>query len=84
MRAKPYSLRFALPRHYLITLAIALVALWGLVEVFGRTDVVLIGWMVGFLVATRVVRWFVLRRPPKRAERPGPKEEGPPEGGPVE
>lgn len=74
MPAKPYSLRFALPRHYLITLAVALVILWILVEVFGRTNEVLIGWVIGFLIATRVVRWFVLRRRPKR--------EGPPEGGP--
>lgn len=74
MPAKPFSLRFALPRHYLITLAAALVVLWILVEVFGRTDVVLIGWVVGFLIATRVVRWYALRRPPKR--------NGPPEGGP--
>lgn len=79
MPAKPYSLRFALPRHYLITLAIALVVLWGLIEVFGRTDVVLIGWVVGFLITTRVVRWFVLRRPERRGE---PKRKGPPEGGP--
>lgn len=79
MPAKPYSLRFALPRHYLITLAVALLILWILIEVFGRTDVVLIGWIVGFLIATRVVRWFVLRRPEKRM---GPKREGPPEGGP--
>jgi len=74
MPAKPYSLRFALPRHYLITLVVALVILWALVALFGRTDVVLIGWVVGFLIATRVVRWFALRRRPKR--------EGPPEGGP--
>ena len=74
MPAKPYSLRFALPRHYLITLAVALVILWILVEVFGRTNEVLIGWVIAFLIATRVVRWFVLRRRPKR--------EGPPEGGP--
>ncbi|MGA0605742.1 hypothetical protein ACO2Q0_07045 [Phenylobacterium sp. VNQ135] len=74
MPAKPYSLRFALPRHYLITLAVALLILWILIEVFGRTDVVLIGWVVGFLFATRAVRWYVLKQRPKR--------EGPPEGGP--
>ena len=74
MPAKPFSLRFALPRHYLITLAVALVILWILVEVFGRTDVVLISWVVGFLFATRAVRWYALRRRPKR--------NGPPEGGP--
>jgi Flp pilus assembly protein TadB len=74
MPAKPFSLRFALPRHYLITLAVALVVLWILIEVFGRTDVVLIGWVAGFLIATRVVRWYALRSRPKR--------NGPPEGGP--
>lgn len=74
MPAKPYSLRFAFPRHYLITLAVALLVLWSLIEIFGRTDVVLIGWIVGFLIATRVVRFFVLRYRPKR--------KGPPEGGP--
>ena len=74
MLAKPYSLRFALPRHYLITLAVALVILWALIELLGRTNEVLIGWVIGFLIATRVVRWLVLRRRPKR--------EGPPEGGP--
>ena len=74
MPAKPYSLRFALPRHSLITLGVALLILWILVELFGRTDVVLIGWVVGFLVTTRVVRWYVLKQRPKR--------EGPPEGGP--
>lgn len=79
MPAKPYSLRFALPRHYLITLAVALVILWVLIEVFGRTNEVLIGWVIAFLIATRVVRWFVLRRPPKGG---WPKREGPPEGGP--
>ena len=74
MPAKPFSLRFALPRHYLITLAAALVVLWSRDEVFGRTDVVLISWVVGFLIAPRAVRWYALRRPPKR--------NGPPEGGP--
>lgn len=74
MPAKPFSLRFALPRHYLVTLAIALVILWILIEVFGRTNEVLIGWVVGFLIATRVVRWYALRR--------RPKQDGPPEGGP--
>ena len=78
MPAKPFSLRFALPRHYLITLAAALVVLWILVEVFGRTDVVLIGWVVGFLITTRVVRWFVLRRPETRAR---PERIGAPDGG---
>jgi Flp pilus assembly protein TadB len=64
--AKPYGLRFALPAHYLITLAVALLILWGLVSLYGRTQTVLIGWAIGFLIATRVVRWVVNRRRPKR------------------
>ncbi len=74
MAGKPYSLRLALPRHYLITLAVALVILWGLVEVWGRTETVLIGWLAGFLVASRVVGWLVRRRTPRR-ERPSPQGE---------
>ena len=65
--AKPYSLRFALPMHYVITLAVALLILWGLIAVYGRNQWVLVGWMVGFLIASRVVRWVVNRRRPKRA-----------------
>jgi hypothetical protein len=64
--AKPYSLRVALPLHYVVTLAVALLVLWGLVTVYGRTQWVLVGWMVGFLIATRVVRWVVSRRRPRR------------------
>lgn len=78
MGAKPYSWRFALPRHYLITLAIALLILWGLIEVYGRRDVVLIGWLAGFLIATRVVAWLVSRRPPKRDGPPRDFQDGPP------
>jgi Flp pilus assembly protein TadB len=64
--AKPYGLRFALPLHYLATLAVALLVLWGLVAAYGRTQWVLIGWVIGFLIASRVVRWVVNRRRPKR------------------
>ncbi len=64
--AKPYSLRFALPLHYIVTLAVALLILWGLISLYGRTQTVLIGWVVGFLIATRVVRWAVNRRRPRR------------------
>lgn len=64
--AKPYSLRFALPLHYVITLAIALLILWGLVSLYGRTQWVLVSWAVGFLIATRVVRWVMNRRKPTR------------------
>lgn len=64
--AKPYSLRFALPLHYVITLVVALLILWGLVSLYGRTQTVMIGWLVSFLVATRVARWAANRRRPKR------------------
>ena len=60
--AKPYGLRFALPLHYVATLAVALLVLWGLVAVYGRTQWVLVGWAIAFLVASRVVRWVVNRR----------------------
>lgn len=64
--AKPYSLRFALPLDYVITLVVGLLILWALVSRYGRTQTVLIGWLVGFLVATRVVRWLVNRRRSRR------------------
>ena len=66
--ARHYSLRFALPLHYIVTLGVALLILWGLVTLYGRTQTVMIGWVVGFLIATRVVRWIVNRRRPARRD----------------
>jgi len=42
-----------------------LAVLWALIAVFGRTDTVLIGWLIGWLAVSRGVD-FLVRRTRKR------------------
>jgi hypothetical protein len=46
-------------------LLVGLAVLWGLIAVFGRTDVVLIGWLIGWLGISRGVD-FLIRRNQRR------------------
>ena len=54
--------KIVLPWRYLALLAGGLLVLWLLVARFGRTAPVLFGWLVGWLVVSRAVEWFVRRR----------------------
>ena len=58
--------KLVLPWRYLALLAVGLVVLWALVSRFGRTAPVLFGWLIGWLVVSRVVE-FVMRRRRQRA-----------------
>ena len=58
--------KLVLPWRYLALLAVGLVVLWALVSRFGRTAPVLFGWLIGWLVVSRVVE-FVVRRRRQRA-----------------
>jgi len=58
--------RLALPIPWLVTLAVALVVLGVLIYRYGRGPTVLFGWLIGWLVASRIVNWAVSRRRPKR------------------
>jgi hypothetical protein len=60
MRWKP-----VLPWRYVVMLVIGLAVLWALIARFGRTDAVLIGWVIGWLVISRAVD-FVVRGRRKR------------------
>jgi hypothetical protein len=54
--------KLVLPWRYVALLAVGLVVLWVLVSRFGRTAPVLFGWLVGWLVVSRVVEFVVRRR----------------------
>jgi hypothetical protein len=54
--------KLVLPWRYLALLAVGLVVLWALVSRFGRTAPVLFGWLIGWLVVSRLVEFFVRRR----------------------
>jgi hypothetical protein len=57
MRWKP-----VLPWRYVVMLVIGLAVLWALIARFGRTDAVLIGWVIGWLVISRAVDFVIRRR----------------------
>jgi hypothetical protein len=57
--------KIILPWRYLIMLAVGLAVLWGLLWRFGRTDTVLIGWLISWLFISRGVD-FLIRRKRKR------------------
>lgn len=54
--------KLVLPWRYLVMLALGLVVLWLLIERFGRTDTVLIGWVIGWLAISRGVDYLIRRR----------------------
>ena len=60
--------RLALPIPWLITLAVALVVLLVLVQLYGRGPPVMFGWLIGWLIASRIVNYVVSRRRPKRSD----------------
>lgn len=53
--------KIVLPWRYLVMLVVGLAALWLLIWRFGRTDAVLIGWLVTWLFVSRGVD-FLMRR----------------------
>ena len=54
--------KLVLPWRYLVMLALGLIVLWLLLWRFGRTDTVLIGWLVGWLVLSRGVDYLMRRK----------------------
>lgn len=62
--------RLALPIPWLVTLAVGLVVLAGLVHFYGRGPEVMFGWLIGWLIVSRVVNYVVGRRKPKRSSLP--------------
>jgi len=58
--------KLVLPWRYLVMLAIGLAVLAGLVARYGRTDKVLIGWVLGWLAVSRGVDFVVRRRQRRR------------------
>lgn len=54
--------KIVLPWHYLVMLAVGLGVLWLLLARFGRSDVVLIGWLVTWLFVSRGVDYLLRRR----------------------
>ncbi len=77
------ALRLSLPIPWLVTLAVALVALWLLIHTYGMTGPVLIGWLVAWLVVSRAVNWFVARnRKALRSGGPGTDGEASGDGQP--
>lgn len=58
--------RLALPIPWLATLAVALVVLLVLIQIYGRGPTVMFGWLIGWLVASRIVNYVVSRRRSKR------------------
>jgi len=54
--------RIILPWRYLIMLAVGLALLWLLLWRFGRTDAVLIGWLISWLFVSRGVDFLARRR----------------------
>jgi Flp pilus assembly protein TadB len=61
--------RLHVPIHYLVLVLVGVAVLIGLLQVFGRTDRVLIGWLVGFLVVSRLVDLVYRRRRKQRQPR---------------
>ena len=57
--------RLVLPWRYVVMLLVGLAVLWALIAAFGRTDVVLIGWLIGWLAVSRGVD-FLIRRNRRR------------------
>jgi hypothetical protein len=53
--------KIVLPWRYPVMLVVGLAALWLLIWRFGRTDVVLIGWLIGWLFVSRGLD-FLLRK----------------------
>lgn len=60
--------RLALPIPWLVTLAVALVVLLVLVHFYGRGPTVMFGWLIGWLLVSRIVNYVVSRRRPKRSD----------------
>ncbi len=58
--------RLALPIPWLATLAAGLVVLALLMHLYGRGPEVMFGWLVGWLIVSRIVNWIVSRRRPRR------------------
>jgi len=58
--------RLALPIPWLATLAVGLVVLGVLIHLYGRGPQVMFGWLIGWLLVSRVVNWVVGRRKLKR------------------
>jgi len=54
--------KLVLPWRYLLMLALGLIVLWLLLWRFGRTDTVLLGWLVGWLVLSRGVDYLMRRK----------------------
>ena len=54
--------KIVLPWHYIIMLGLGLAALWLLLWRFGRSDAVLIGWLITWLAVSRGVDFLVRRR----------------------
>ncbi len=60
--------RLALPIPWLVTLAVALVVLLVLVHFYGRGPTVMFGWLIGWLLVSRIVNYVVSRRRPMRSD----------------
>jgi len=58
--------RLALPIPWLVTLAVGLVVLAALIHFYGRGPEVMFGWLIAWLVVSRIVNWMVSRRRLKR------------------
>jgi hypothetical protein len=54
--------KLVLPWRYILMLAVGLAVLWALVARFGRTEVVLFGWLIGWLFVSRGVDFLARRR----------------------
>jgi hypothetical protein len=54
--------KIVLPWRYVVMLLVGLAVLSALMARFGRTDVVLIGWLVGWLLVSRGVDFLIRRR----------------------
>ena len=61
--------KLILPWRYLVMLALGLLVLGGLIWRFGRTDTVLIGWVLGWLAISRGVDYLFFRRKRVRFDR---------------
>jgi len=62
--------KLVLPWRYLVMLAVGLAVLWLLIWRFGRTDWVLIGWVLAWLAISRGVEFIIRRnRKPERYDR---------------
>lgn len=59
--------RLALPIPWLVTLLVALAVLAVLIHFYGRGPVVMFGWLIGWLIASRIVNYLVARRKAPRA-----------------